>query len=276
MLLNVKDYHKPRSIEEAFNIWSEHKNEAVLVAGGTNVALMKSQIPKHLIDLKTLGLNDVKERGNEIVIGSMISLEDFRKNEIIKKNFGDFFFRSFDDIASPQLRNMITVGGSVAAKVGWSDVTTCLLTTESRLMTFGENSYQNINIIEFNRLPRDKKPIITHIILNKEDFVYGFKRFTKSAFDIALVNVGIALKIESDVVKRSRFVIGSRPQLPDRFTEVEEGLENLTYDDNLPTIARNLVFEHFTGANNHLASVEYRRHLASVLTERILTELGGV
>ncbi|MFW6120454.1 MAG: FAD binding domain-containing protein [Petrotogales bacterium] len=276
MLLNVKDYHKPRSIEEAFNIWSEHRNEAVLIAGGTNVALMKSQIPKHLIDLKSLELNDVKEKGNEIVVGAMISLENFRKNEIVRQDFGDFFYKSFENIASPQLRNMITVGGSVAAKVGWSDVTTCLLTTESRLMTFGENGYQNINIIEFNRLPKNEKPIITHIILNKEDFIYGFKRYTKSAFDISLVNVGIALKIELTTVKRSRFVIGSRPQLPERFYDVEEGIENLTYDDNLPTIARNLVFEHFTGGSNYIASVEYRRHLASVLTERILSEMGGV
>jgi carbon-monoxide dehydrogenase medium subunit len=276
MLLNVKAYHKPRSIDEAFNIWSDHKDEAVLIAGGTNVALMKSHIPKHLIDLKSLGLNDVKEKGNEIVVGAMIDIESFRKNQAIRKNFGDFFFKSFDDIASPQLRNMITIGGSIAAKVGWSDVTTCLLATESRLMTFGINGYQNINITEFNRLPRDKKPIITHIILSKEDFIYGFSRFTKSAFDISLVNVGIALKIESDIVKRSRFVIGSRPQLPDRFLDVEEGIENLKFDDNLPTIARNLVFEHFTGGSNYLASVEYRRHLASVLTERILTELGGV
>ncbi len=276
MLLNVKDYHKPRSIKEAFNIWSEHKNEAVLIAGGTNVALMKSKIPKHLIDLKPLKLDDVKEKGNEIVVGAMISLEDFRKNEIVRQNFGDFFYRAFEDIASPQLRNMITVGGSVAAKVGWSDVTTCLLTTESRLMTFGENGYQNINIIEFNRLPKNRKPIITHIILNKEEFVYGFKRFTKSAFDISLVNVGIAMKVETNTVKRSRFVIGSRPHLPERFYDVEEGIENLTYDDNLPTIARNLVFEHFTGGSNYLASVEYRRHLASVLTERILSEMGGV
>ncbi|TYB92633.1 MAG: molybdopterin dehydrogenase [Kosmotoga sp.] len=276
MLLNVKAYHKPHSIEEAYNIWSDYKNEAVLVAGGTNNALMKSNIPKRLIDLKSLGLNDIKEKGNEIIVGSMIDIENFRKNEIIRNSFGDFFFKSFSDIASPQLRNMITIGGSVAAKVGWSDVVTCLLTTESRLITYGANGYQNINIDEFNHFPKDEKPIITHLILNKENYVYGFRRFTKSAFDISIVNVGIALKIESDIVKRSRFVIGSRPQLPDRFSEVEEGTENLKFDDNLPTIARNLVFEHFTGGSNHLASVEYRRHLASVLTERILTGLGGV
>jgi len=158
MLANVKEYFKPTTVQEAFELFNEDRAHSVFLAGGTTVALMngttvalmKSSSIERIIDLENVGLNTISEKDDNLVVGAMVKIEDFRKNELVRKHYGDFFFNAFSKVASWQLRNMATIGGSIAPKLGWSDVTACLIASDARLIVYDEQGFRNISIDEFN------------------------------------------------------------------------------------------------------------------------------
>ncbi|HHF08224.1 MAG: FAD binding domain-containing protein [Kosmotoga sp.] len=273
MLANVKEYFKPTTVQEAFELFNEDRAHSVFLAGGTTVALMKSSSIERIIDLENVGLNTISEKDDNLVVGAMVKIEDFRKNELVRKHYGDFFFNAFSKVASWQLRNMATIGGSIAPKLGWSDVTACLIASDARLIVYDEQGFRNISIDEFNHTPKAEKPLITNVVFTGNGYSYSFKKFSKSTFDIAIINVAIGLKLQRDIIEDARIVVGSRPHFPVRFSVVEKGIRGLKLDNTTASIARNLTYENFEGGSNLLASAEYRQHLASIFVERALLDI---
>ncbi|RAM60932.1 molybdopterin dehydrogenase, partial [Mesotoga sp. SC_3PWM13N19] len=134
MLSNVNEYFRPETVEEAFELMQRDRDHSIFLSGGTIVALMESSRIEKIIDLKSLRLDTVSITEDEIVVGASTTVESFRKDPLIRREFGDFFYDAFSLVGSWQIRNMATIGGSIAPKLGWSDVSTCLLAAGSSLM----------------------------------------------------------------------------------------------------------------------------------------------
>ncbi|WP_334103026.1 FAD binding domain-containing protein [Mesotoga prima] len=268
MLSNVNEYFRPKTVEEAYELMQNDRDHSIFLSGGTIVALMESSRIEKIIDLKSLRLDTISVTEGEIVVGATTTIESFRKDPVIRKEFDDFFYNAFSLVGSWQIRNMATIGGSVAPKLGWSDVSTCLLTTGSSLMIYGVDGYQRMLVSDYFALPTGEKPLITHVMLKRDGWVSAFEKFSKTTFDIATVNVGLSIIPERNRIKGARVVCGSRPQYPARFESVEVAMVDLEINDVMPAIVRSLVYESFSGGSNMTASFEYRKHLASVLAQR--------
>ncbi len=276
MLPNVKEFIRPETVQEAYVLLEKNRQATVLLAGGTIVSQMRSSNIETIVDLRRTGLDKIVEKPGEIAAGAMVTAERFRQDRLIADRYGDFFYDSFGLIGNWQLRNMITLGGSIAPRLGWSDITTCLMTVGASLLVYGEDDYQTLCIGDYFQIPASERPIITHIILPDEDYCYAFNRFARSAFDIATLNMGIAMKLSDRRIVSSRVVCGSRPMFPSRMESVEESLVDLNFDEQTPGIVRSLVYDSFSGGSNMIASSEYRNHLASVLAERAVKKIGEI
>ncbi|MDB5003636.1 MAG: FAD-binding molybdopterin dehydrogenase [Mucilaginibacter sp.] len=86
------------------------------IAGGTNMLdLMKLNIetPKQVIDINKLGLNKIEElKSGNILIGALVKNSDLAYHPTIIKNF-PVLSEALLSGASPQLRNMASVGGNL-------------------------------------------------------------------------------------------------------------------------------------------------------------------
>lgn len=85
------------------------------IAGGTNlVDLMKRGVitPARLIDITNLPLKQIEETKNGLNIGALAINSEVSENEIVKKNY-PLLALALEAGASPQLRNMATVGGNM-------------------------------------------------------------------------------------------------------------------------------------------------------------------
>ncbi|HAA84939.1 MAG TPA: molybdopterin dehydrogenase [Kosmotogaceae bacterium] len=276
MLPNVKEFIRPETVQEAYALLEKNRKATVLLAGGTIVSQMRSSNIETIVDLRKTGLDKIVQKPDEIAAGAMVTAEQFRQDRLIADRYGDFFYDSFGLIGNWQLRNMITLGGSIAPRLGWSDITTCLMTVGASLLVYGQDDYQTLCIGDYFQIPSSERPIITHIILPDEDWRYAFYRFARSAFDIATLNMGIAMKLNDRRIVSSRIVCGSRPMFPARMESVEESLVDLNFDEQTPGIVRSLVYDNFSGGSNMIASSEYRNHLASVLAERAVKKIGEI
>ena len=108
------NYSRPSSQKAALDMISKD-HEAKFIAGGSNlVDLMKRGVmsPEKLIDINQLPLRFIKEQNGNLLIGALALNSDVAENDIVKTRF-PLLSLALNAGASPQLRNMATVGGNI-------------------------------------------------------------------------------------------------------------------------------------------------------------------
>jgi xanthine dehydrogenase YagS FAD-binding subunit len=107
-------YHRPTTVEQALELFRKNDG-AQYIAGGTNlVDLMKKYVatPAHLIDISRLPLDKIVRGEGGITIGALARNNDVAAHPDVRKYFG-LLALAIENGASPQLRNMATVGGNL-------------------------------------------------------------------------------------------------------------------------------------------------------------------
>lgn len=112
-------YREPSSLQEAVLMMeeavSDHKTVRYL-AGGTDLfPLLKRDVmrPDMVINLKHIeGLDGIEEDASEVRIGSLVSLHQISRSEVLKE-WAPALQAASDRAATPALRNMGTIGGNL-------------------------------------------------------------------------------------------------------------------------------------------------------------------
>ena len=108
------DYSRPLSVKTAIEAVGKDAS-AQFIAGGTNlVDLMKRGVtaPQKLIDINRIPLKGIEQRGGVIRIGALALNSDVAEHELINTQL-PLLAQALKAGASPQIRNMATVGGNM-------------------------------------------------------------------------------------------------------------------------------------------------------------------
>ena len=108
------DYIRPASVKAAVDALNKNGN-AKCIAGGTNlVDLMKRGVasPEKLIDITRLPLNKIEQGKGFIRIGALTLNSEVAENKMVFEKF-PLLVQALNAGASPQIRNMATVGGNL-------------------------------------------------------------------------------------------------------------------------------------------------------------------
>ncbi len=106
------------SIEQAASILAEYKDKAAIIAGGTDLlGLLKDNVhPAYaelLVNLKTVpGMEYIREDGDYLKIGALTTIHAIATTKIIREKYF-LLAEAARSVASPQLRNMGTIGGNI-------------------------------------------------------------------------------------------------------------------------------------------------------------------
>jgi xanthine dehydrogenase YagS FAD-binding subunit len=112
--MNAFEYVRAATAQTAVGALAKD-NGAAFLAGGTNlIDLMKRGVtaPSRLIDINGLPLASVEKTATGIRIGALAKNSDVSEHELVIKNF-PLLSMAFKAGASPQLRNMASVGGNM-------------------------------------------------------------------------------------------------------------------------------------------------------------------
>lgn len=113
------EYFEPSTLAEALGLLSKYKEEAKIIAGGTDLLpRMKTgvQKPTAVISLNALAdLNYIKEE-NTLRIGALTTLGQIEESPLIRKRFA-FFADAAHSVGTLQLRNMGTLGGNICQDI---------------------------------------------------------------------------------------------------------------------------------------------------------------
>jgi 4-hydroxybenzoyl-CoA reductase subunit beta len=117
MTLPPFQLHRPRTIHDATRLLAEHRDEARLLAGGTDLVVNlrhRLATPRHVVHLgaiRELGaLDGSRERG--LRVGAMATIADLAGHAAVRALF-PVLSRAAAAVSGPTLRNMGTVGGNI-------------------------------------------------------------------------------------------------------------------------------------------------------------------
>lgn len=246
-MATYREYVVAQSLDEAYAL--NAKKSAVIVAGNMWLRMcgMKKQTA---IDLSALGLEGVEETEDAFVIGSMTTLRELEESEALHAAFGGVFRAALAPIVGTQFRNTATVGGSVYARFGFSDVSALLLALNAQVVLHHRGM---VALEAYQQEPWDRD-ILTHIRIPKGQRA-AVQSVRGSETDIPTLVCAAALSRDG-----LRIVLGARPA---RAVVVAHGMPADAEMAAFEAIAERTAF-----GSNLRASEAYRRKIAPVLMMR--------
>ncbi len=113
------EFASPKTKDQVPALLGTRWGETEVLAGGTDLlSLMKDEVtaPGRLVNIKGItDLHGVSNSGGGMRIGSLMTLAEIANHAEVKSNYPDLA-RAAGDAASPQIRNMATLGGNLCQR----------------------------------------------------------------------------------------------------------------------------------------------------------------
>jgi carbon-monoxide dehydrogenase medium subunit len=268
------DYVAPGSLDEALSALAEGGEDAKVLAGGHSlIPLMKLRLaaPSLLVDLRRVEeLRGVDADGDVIRFGAMT-----RHHEVATGKYG-LAAAAAATIADQQVRNMGTIGGTLAHGDPASDLPAILLACEGTVVIRGADGEREVAGADFFEdyltTAVGEGEIVTRVDFPKlSGYGYGYQKFNRRQEDWAMVAVSALVKKAGDgSCEDVRIGLTHMSSVPLRATAVEEALRGQPLTaDSIAAAAENAAEGTEPPADLN-ASADYKRHLARVLCKRAL------
>ncbi|KAB3533225.1 FAD binding domain-containing protein [Alkaliphilus serpentinus] len=264
-MISIKEYIAPKSIEEAYNLLVSNKG-CTLIGGGAFLRMGAKSISL-AIDLSKAGLSYVEEKEETFEIGAMTTFGDIERHKGLNKVFNNLLARSVGDIVGVQLRNLVTVGGTVYSRYGFSDPITALLVLETDVKLYKQGI---IPLRDFLIKGSKERDILEAIIIKKTGRIASFQSMRNSKGDYAILNLALSMKDGSYSI-----AVGARPNRGILATKTMDFLKGKELSKEVLTEATDIIAEEIIFGSNTRGSEAYRRQICKVLLKRALEEVKG-
>ena len=220
MFLPKFEFHESSTVLEACQILAEYGNKASIIAGGTDVIVnMKKKIiaPELLVSISRIDeLKVIVESDGWIKIGAGCLVADLVESDIIKKNI-EALSESAENLGSPLVRNLATIGGNLGSARPAAELPPALMAYDARLKLQCHGNERTVVLDDFFRGPgvtiMKKDELIREIHIKKPPSRAGaayINLAVRKANDINIVNVAsyISLDETNGKIQSARVVMG--------------------------------------------------------------------
>ena len=263
------DYVRAESAEEAISLVGQHGDEAKFIAGGHSLLpMMKLRLaqPSVLIDIGRLtDLSYIRDAGDHVAIGAMTRHMDVETSDLLREHV-PLLAHAAGHVGDPQVRHRGTLGGTIAHADPASDLPATTLALGATYVAQGPNGTREIAAADFyqtffeSALADDE--ILTEVRVPKMNGAgWNFQKFNRRAQDWAIV--GVAAWRNGDQAGVGLVNMGATPVLA---TSVADAIAS---GASVADAAEQAAADADPQADMN-ASIEYRQHLARVLTRRAL------
>lgn len=263
-MFTLMELVQPTSLEEAYEILTKRKNN-VVIGGSAFLRMGKKRIGTG-IDLSALNLNLIEESSDYIEIGAMTTLRDLEVNPILNKYFDGVLPKSVRDIIGIQFRNVVTVGGSVFSRYGFSDLIVGLLALETEVELYNGGRMLLEEFLNKNY----EKDILVKLYIKKNNANAVYKCMRNSRSDYPILNMSV-----SKTDNNFKICVGARPQRATVAYKASEFLSNNELNEENIIKASEIASEELVFGSNMRASKEYRKAVCKSLVKNALMEVSS-
>jgi carbon-monoxide dehydrogenase medium subunit len=272
-------YERATSVQNAIELLEKYGPETRILAGGHSLLpMMKLRLanPERLIDINDLDeLSYIREVDGEVRIGAMTRHRELLESELLARQF-PLFIDAEEMIADPPVRNRGTIGGSLAQADAAEDLSAVCSALKANVVIVGSDGERVVSMEDFHVGPfmtaiQDGQ-VLTEIRLPvRPRSGSAHEKVERRAGDFAIVAVSAALWLEGGSIADAGVALSAAGATTIHATRSEELLRGKEPTEELFAEAGGLAAEDCSPIADGRGPVDYKRHLAGVLTGRALS-----
>jgi aerobic carbon-monoxide dehydrogenase medium subunit len=279
------EYFAPTTLDEALALLSEHGDEAKVLAGGQSlIPLMKLRFasPSAVVDINGISeLGRLEQEDGGLRIGALVRHKACERSELLRGRY-----RTLGDaapmISDPIVRNLGTVGGSLAHADPQGDWGSVMLAMRAEIIVRGPSGTRTIPIDEFLRGPfttaLEPNEILTEARIStpRERSGGTYLKLERKVGDYATVGVAVHVSFSNGSVGQAGIGLTGVGPMNLRAVAAEQALAGEALDDGAISEAARLAAEEAQPRTDVRGTEEYKRNVVRVYVERGLRKAAEV
>ncbi len=271
-------YERATSVEGAIASLGRLGPEARIIAGGHSLLpMMKLRMasPAHLIDINDLDeLAYIREQEGEIRMGALTRHVDLLRSELLARHY-PLFGDAEQVIADPVVRNRGTIGGSLCQADAAEDLSAVCSAAKARVVIRGSEGERRVSMEDFH-----VGPFMTAVgdgeLLTEVRLPVGpgagsaHEKVERRAGDWAIAAASAAVWIDGGTIAHAGIALSAVGPMTIHLSRGEKLLRGKAPSDELFDQVAAIASEDCMPAADGRGPVDYKRHLAGVLTKRAL------
>src|SRR5215211_8802257 len=236
------EYFAPATLDEALSTLDRLGDEAKVLAGGQSlIPLMKLRFaaPAALVDINRIGgLDRLSEEDGELRIGALVRHKTCERSELLRGRLG-VLGDAAPQISDPIVRNMGTVGGSLAHADPQGDWGSALLAADARVVAERSSGRREIPLEEFFHGPfttaLEPDEVITEVRVPDpgQKAAGTYMKLERKVGDFATVGVAVHVSFaDGGTVDRAGIALTAVAATNVRASAAEDALRGRTLDDD--------------------------------------------
>ncbi len=273
------DYKRASSVEDAIAMLTSIGPDARIIAGGHSLLpMMKLRLanPEALIDINDLtDLSYIKEQGGEVRIGAMTRHRELLESDLLWRHFP--CFRDAEQvIADPVVRNRGTIGGSLCQADAAEDLSAVCTGLKAQVVIAGSGGERVVDMDEFHVGPYqtavgDAEMVVEIRVPVRKGGASAHEKVERRAGDWAIVACTGAVWMNGKTIADAGIALSAAGPTTVHVARAEELLKGKPPSDELFAQAGKIASEDCSPSKDTRGPVDYKRHLAGVLTHRALS-----
>ncbi len=272
------DYERATSVEGAIASLQRVGSGARIIAGGHSlIPMMKLRLatPEHLIDINDLAeLAYIREDAGEIRIGALTRHVDLLTSDVLARHYP--VFRDAEEvIADPVVRNRGTIGGSLCQADPAEDLSAVCSAVKASVVIRGAEGERVISMADFHLGPYmtavgDAEILIEVRLPLRAGGGSAHEKVERRAGDFAIAAASAAMWLDGGMIAEAGIALSAVGPTTVDVTRAEELLRGQRPSGELFARAGEIAAEDCAPVADGRGPVDYKRHLAEVLTKRAL------
>ena len=270
------EYHRATSVQDALDLLARYGDNAKLLAGGHSllpVMKLRFAAPAHLIDIARIaGLAGITDQGATIRIGAATRHADVAASPVVKAR-APLLAAAASQIGDQQVRNMGTIGGSLAHADPGADLPAVMLATGATLVLTGKDGERTVAADQFFvdvfQTALRSGEMVTAVLVPAAGpgARSAYEKHPDPASGYAVVGIAAQLTVNGNAVSAARVAMTGLGPRAMRLTAVENALTSgASIADAAAKASDGLVF-----VDDAAGSAAYKANLARVYAARALT-----
>lgn len=274
-------YARATSIDEAVRLLRDGGDVARVLAGGTDVIVLARERRrdidlfvdiKHIPDVMVLSY----DARNGLTVGSATPLYQIYANADVRQHY-PALVEACHVIGGTAIQGRASLGGNLANSSPAADSIPAMIVLDGVANVVGPNGTREVPVAQFctgpgrNVLETGEFIVSLQFPARPAHSGSAWERFIpRNEMDIAVVNAGAAITLDGDVVTDATLSLGAAAPTPLLLEAAAQALIGRRLDDDTIAAAGAAAKEAAQPISDMRGSIKQRKHLASVLTGRVI------
>lgn len=280
------EYHRPESAAEVCELLTT-LDDAEMMAGNQSLGIIMANrlaTPDHLIDITAVDeLSGIDITDEQVSIGALTSHADVAGDAELRAAC-EMFPEAAEQIAGPSVRNVGTVGGSIAEADPAGNYPTVIAALDADLHLRSTDDERTVAaadyFIAYMFTDRAHDELITHVTVDRSEFPaertgMAFLEQKPAAQTWPTISAGTVVRVDDaeapePVVEEVRVALANASDIPLRVGAAEEALVGGPLTDETLDAAADAAMDAAEPEGEMHAEAEYKEELAGEYTRRSL------